>query len=293
METSVEQSNFHIRAVIGILTLNKKSLHFIVWMSDFTLFLQLCHILSCLDVISWSKAKEESYFTPNSVCELHFSHFEVIPAIWKGVGCILKCNPDSHNLTTRLNCPSAILQWADWILCWDEKPNCYQITLTGTNSLTVSVRWPSASPLATGMSFCQIWVEPLFQTISVIISLQIRSQHKLIAQFQRLIFWNDSYELASLQEYYPVGISETLAYFLMVSDHQTSELNPPVDKEKPSIDMIWEKKEQIGFFKWSEVNLNLSPWHVGTAHVKWSSLCISMLIEVDMKPNDWNELTLL
>ena len=135
METSVEQSNFHIRAVIGILTLNKKSLHFIVWMSDFTLFfLQLCHILSCLDVISWSKAKEESYFTPNSVCELHFSHFEVIPAIWKGVGCILKCNPDSHNLTTRLNCPSAILQWADWILCWDEKPNCYQITLTGTNS---------------------------------------------------------------------------------------------------------------------------------------------------------------
>ena len=112
----------------------KKSLYFIVWMSDFPLFLQLCHILSCLDVISWSKAKEESYFTPNSVCELHFSHFEVIPAIWKVAGCILKCNPDSHNLTTRLNCPSAILQWADWILCWDEKPNCYQITLTGTNS---------------------------------------------------------------------------------------------------------------------------------------------------------------
>ena len=53
------------------------------------------------------------------------------------------------------------------------------------------------------------------------------------------------------------------------------------------------KKEQIGLLKWNEVNLNLSPWHLGTAHVKWSSLCISMLIEVDMKPNDWNELTLL
>ena len=110
----------------------EQSSYLVVWMSDFPLFLQLCHILSCLDVISWSK--EEFYFTPNSVCELQFFTFWCNSCNLKRSRLHFKVHPDSHNLTTRLNCPSAILQWADWILCWDEKPNCCQITLTGTNS---------------------------------------------------------------------------------------------------------------------------------------------------------------